>query len=53
MRRVPGLAPLALVLVLVGAGTSVASSQASGGTLRINLQADTDAVDPALAYYPV
>jgi peptide/nickel transport system substrate-binding protein len=53
MRRLPGLAPLAVVLALVGAGTSVAASQTSGGTLRINLKADTDAVDPALAYYPV
>jgi peptide/nickel transport system substrate-binding protein len=58
MRRLtPGLAPLAslaLGLVLCFAGTALgASSAASGGTLRINLQADTDYVDPALAYYQV
>jgi peptide/nickel transport system substrate-binding protein len=55
MRRFPGLAPLAalaLVLALSCAGTSLAaSSAASGGTLRVNVQADTDYIDPALAYF--
>lgn len=57
MRRTPGLAPLAylvLGLVLCFAGTAFGASSAPGtGTLRINLQADTDYVDPALAYYQV
>jgi peptide/nickel transport system substrate-binding protein len=56
MRRLPGLAPLAalaLVLAVSFAGTALAGSRASGGTLRVNLQADTDYVDPALAYYQV
>jgi ABC-type oligopeptide transport system substrate-binding subunit len=58
MRRLPGLAPLAaLALVLAAAlsfaGTASGASSASAGTLRVNLQADTDYVDPALAYYQV
>ena len=56
MRRIPGLAPLAalaFVLALCCAGTASASRSASGGTLRVNLQADTDYIDPALAYYQV
>jgi peptide/nickel transport system substrate-binding protein len=58
MRRLPRLAPLAalafvLVAALGSAGTASAASSASGGTLRVNLQADTDYIDPALAYYQV
>jgi peptide/nickel transport system substrate-binding protein len=58
MRRMPGLAPLAVfALVLVAAlgcsGTAFGAASAQGGTLHINLQADTDYVDPALAYYQV
>src|SRR5437868_4055296 len=59
MRRLPGLAPLAaLAFVLVTAalvftGSAFSASSTSGGTLRVNLQADTDYVDPALAYYQV
>jgi peptide/nickel transport system substrate-binding protein len=56
MRRFPGVAPLAalaLVLALSCAGTASAARTASGGTLRVNLQADTDYIDPALAYYQV
>jgi peptide/nickel transport system substrate-binding protein len=55
MRRLtPGLAPLAslaLALVLCCAGTAYGAQ--GGDTLRVNLQADTDYVDPALAYYQV
>ena len=58
MRRLTsGLAPfaaLALAIVLGCTGTAVAASTAnSSGTLRVNLAADTDYVDPALAYYQV
>jgi peptide/nickel transport system substrate-binding protein len=57
MRRLSGLAPLAalaLALALCCAGTALASSSApTGATLRVNLQSDTDYIDPALAYYQV
>ena len=58
MRRLPGLATIAgfaivLAAALGATGTASAATTASGGTLRINLQADTDYVDPALAYYQV
>jgi peptide/nickel transport system substrate-binding protein len=57
MRRLSGLAPLAalaLVLALCCTGTALASSSApAGATLRVNLQSDTDYIDPALAYYQV
>ncbi|MEO9176520.1 MAG: ABC transporter substrate-binding protein [Gaiellales bacterium] len=57
MRRMPGLAPLAclvLGLVLAVSGTASAASKASDtSTLRVNVQSDTDYVDPALAYYQV
>ena len=58
MRRLSGLAPfaaLALVFAICCAGTSaIASSSApAGATLRVNLQTDTDYIDPALAYYQV
>jgi peptide/nickel transport system substrate-binding protein len=58
MRRLSGLAPLAalaLVLALCSSGTTAlaSSSAPAGATLRVNLQTDTDYIDPALAYYQV
>jgi peptide/nickel transport system substrate-binding protein len=59
MRRLLGLAPLAalafvfVTAALVFTGSAFGASSTSGGTLRVNLQADTDYVDPALAYYQV
>jgi peptide/nickel transport system substrate-binding protein len=45
------LAAASLLALLAFAG--VASAAKSGGTLRINLQSDTDYTDPALAYYQI
>src|SRR5215211_6665616 len=36
-----------------GGGASTTTAKKTGGTLKINLAADTDHVDPALAYYQV
>ncbi|HKG09317.1 MAG TPA: hypothetical protein VKB07_02010, partial [Gaiellaceae bacterium] len=36
-----------------GAGATTTTAKKTGGTLKINLAADTDHVDPALAYYQV
>jgi peptide/nickel transport system substrate-binding protein len=45
------LAAASLLALLAFAG--VASAAKSGGTLRINLESDTDYTDPALAYYQI
>jgi peptide/nickel transport system substrate-binding protein len=36
-----------------GGGASTTTAKKTGGTLKINLAADTDHVDPALAYYQI
>jgi len=45
------LAAASLLALLAFAG--VASAAKSGGTLRVNLESDTDYTDPALAYYQI